>query len=229
MEKDVLYKYENLNSSKEKIKKIIEKFLPTEELELIHFKNKDIMYQSGNPSEGMYFIVSGKVKLSTKGCDNKEHITKIVTKGDYLGYESLLNKSKHAVSAVALTDVTAAVVPENIFLYLLESNPEFSKVVAEILSLDMAIKDLKFVDILYKPIRGRLADALLLLEQKFERDGDDRIMLSRVDLASYVGSVRETISRLISEFKKEKLIETTADFIKIINREKLISISNLYK
>jgi CRP-like cAMP-binding protein len=70
---------------------------------------------------------------------------------------------------------------------------------------------------------------LLLLESKFIQDGNGKIAISRSDLASYVGSVRETVSRLISEFKEDKMIETSDDFLKIINRDKLISISNLYR
>ncbi|MGZ6540095.1 MAG: Crp/Fnr family transcriptional regulator [Bacteroidia bacterium] len=213
---------------KEEIKKSVGKFLPIEEFELTSFKNKDVIYQQGKPSEGLYLISSGKIKISTNGCDKREHISRIAIPGDYIGYESLLNKSVHTVNAVALTDVTIALVPKNIFLYLLESNAEFSKLFAEILSLDNAVKDMKFTDILFKPIRGRLADALLLLERKY-KDGNGKITLSRADLANYVGSVRETISRLISEFKEDKLIETSDDFIRIINRDKLISVSNLYR
>lgn len=229
MHENVLFKYENLHSLKEKVNKTMGKFLPIEEFELISFKNKEVICQKGNTPEGLYLISSGKVKVSTNGCDKKEHITRIATERDYVGYESLLNKSEYADTVTALTDVKLAFVPKNVFFYLLESNAEFSKTFAEILSLDGAIKDLKFADILYKPIRGRLADALLLLEDNYSDTNGGEITLTRVDLASYVGSVRETISRLISEFKNEKLIETYDDSIKIINRDKLISISNLYR
>ena len=204
-------------------------FLPVGEFELIPFKSKVLIYQKGNSPEGLYFISSGKVKICTNGCDKKELITKIAIQGDYIGYESLLNKSEYTSSAIALTDVKVAFVPKNIFYYLQESNAAFSKTFSEILGLDGAIKDLKFSDILYKPIRGRFADALLFLDEIYAINGDSKITLTRIDLASYVGSVRETISRLISEFKDDKLIETVDDFIRIINRDKLISVSNLYK
>ena len=224
-----MFEYENFNSIEGKVKRAIQNFLPIEEFELISVKSKEVIFQKGSSPEGLYLISSGKIKISTNGCDNREHITRIAVQAESFGYESLLNKSKHIVTAVAITDAKVAIVPKKIFYYLLESNLEFSKTFAEILSLDGAFKDLKFHDILYKPIRGRLADALLLLERKFILDGNGKIVISRSDLASYVGSVRETVSRLISEFKEDKMIETEDDFLKIINRDKLISVSNLYR
>ena len=86
------------------------------------------------------------------------------------------------------------------------------------------------LDLAYKPVRGRLADALLSLDGKINpRQTDQQINLTRNELANYIGSVRETTTRLLSEFKKEQLIEMNRDYIQVVNHDKLNFISRLYK
>ncbi|TAL57732.1 MAG: Crp/Fnr family transcriptional regulator, partial [Bacteroidetes bacterium] len=174
-----------------------------------------------------YIIISGKVKICM-GSNKKEQILHIAVENDYLGYECLMKYSKYCTSSVTLTDTQTAFIPKDIFTYLMQTKPELANAFAELLSASLMRKDRKLADISYEPVRGRLAGALLELELKFKDKENSDILLTRAELASYIGSVRETTTRLLSEFREDKIIETDGGSIKVINRNKLIALSNLY-
>jgi CRP-like cAMP-binding protein len=83
-----------------------------------------------------------------------------------------------------------------------------------------------------KTVRERLAFNLLVLEEKFKKPGSKpsttiEISISRTDLANMVGTAKETLVRLLKEFKSNRLIETTAKTIRIVNRKGIIMEANL--
>jgi CRP-like cAMP-binding protein len=86
-------------------------------------------------------------------------------------------------------------------------------------------------DIAQKTVRERLAEILLLLKENFELDADKtlQISLTREELANTVGTATESIIRLLSEFKTDKLIDLQGRKIKIINLPGLTKVANLTK
>ena len=86
-------------------------------------------------------------------------------------------------------------------------------------------------DIAQKTVRERLAEVLLLLKQEFDLDAEKtlQISLTREELANMVGTATESIIRLLSEFKQDKLIDLQGRKIKIINIQGLIKAANLNK
>ncbi len=85
-------------------------------------------------------------------------------------------------------------------------------------------------DLAYKPVRGRMAEALLFLNKfyKDENNPEGVINITREDLASFVGTVKETAIRMLKEFKDEGLIETEKSDIKLLNVTGLLHVSELY-
>ena len=73
-----------------------------------------------------------------------------------------------------------------------------------------------------KPVRGRLAFALVILEEIYT---GEMINLTREDLANFVGTATETLIRLLKDFKEEELIQTHGRKIEILNHDELITIS----
>ncbi|MBA4056423.1 MAG: hypothetical protein C0490_17035 [Marivirga sp.] len=82
-----------------------------------------------------------------------------------------------------------------------------------------------------KTVRERLAFNLLILEEKFKTPGNptipSEINMSRTDLANMIGTAKETLVRLLHEFKSDKLIETTGRIIRITNRKGIIKEANM--
>ena len=87
------------------------------------------------------------------------------------------------------------------------------------------------LNLAYKPVRERLAAALLLVQQTFYQEGDTlpfRIALGREDLASLVGTAKETVSRLLSEFEDTGMIATRGSQITILKPTRLLEIATMY-
>lgn len=197
----------------------------------VNFKRKQVIFCEGCPFDGLYLIESGVVKISMKGSNQKNLLVSVAGKGDFPGYQcSLMNIGEYSSTAVALTTVKTTFIPRNFFEHILKNNPEIKKSFLELLGIDIQNISKKMLDLAYKPVRGRLADALLAFD--FEGNtskSEPQISLTRNELANYIGSVRETTTRLLSEFRKEQLIEMNRDFIHVVNHDKLNFISNLYK
>ena len=85
-------------------------------------------------------------------------------------------------------------------------------------------------DIAQKTVRERLAEILLFLVNDFGLDSDNflNISLTREELSNIVGTATESVIRLLSEFKSDKLVELNGRKIKIINTKGLEKISNVF-
>ena len=112
------------------------------------------------------------------------------------------------------------------FLTTLKVNHEFLYQLMMFFADDLQESERRMRNLAHMPVRGRLAQALLALENKFGRtaDGFIDIHLSRQDIASYVGTTYETVFRLINDFTDEKLIEVSGKDILIKDRKRLLAV-----
>lgn len=192
----------------------------------LFFKKGQPVFQEDSMPTGVFCISEGLVKVTKLGSNGKEQILRIAKPGDFVGYKSLIKGSRYRASAVAIEDSSICHIPKAIFMEILNENVEFYQQIVHLLCDVIDNAETKITDIAYKPVRGRIAEALLVLDKAFE--DKEQITLTREDLAGLVGTVKETAIRIISEFKHEKLIEINKRSIKIINPEGLIKISHLY-
>ncbi|NME67276.1 Crp/Fnr family transcriptional regulator [Flammeovirga aprica] len=190
------------------------------------FKKGQPIFQEDSMPTGVYCISEGLVKVTKLGSNGKEQILRIAKPGDFVGYKSLIKGSRYRASAIAIEDSSICLIPKAIFMELLHENVEFYQQIVHLLCDVIDNAETKITDIAYKPVRGRIAEALLVLDKAFV--DKEHITLTREDLAGLVGTVKETAIRIISEFKHEKLIEINKRSIKIINPDGLVKISHLY-
>lgn len=207
----------------------IHEYFASEQFNIMRFVKGHTIYREENYPTGLYAVISGKVKICMKGDGGKEQITRIAVKNDCLGLEYVIKDSKYCSSAIALTETETIFISKDKFNDLVQTNARLAHAFAALLSKNIIDREQKLTSISYTPVRGRLAGALLFLDSKFNGDGDGSIILTRSELASYIGSVQETTTRVLSEFKNEKLVEISGRKINIINRDKLMSIRNLYR
>jgi CRP-like cAMP-binding protein len=197
-----------------------------------YYQRGQTIYQQGNAALGLYCVREGKVKVAKAGSDDKEHIVQLLKQGDVLGYRAMLAEGRYTSSAIALEDSVVCFVPRPDFLRLLKSNSQFATVMMQMLAHKLGQAEESMLHLSYKPVRERLAGALLLVQKTFHLEGEElpfRIALSRDDWAALVGTAKETVSRLLSEFKEEGLIATRGSQITILKPARLLQITSLYK
>lgn len=146
-----------------------------------------------------------------------------------IGYRSLLCGENFQAKAEAMTDIEALMIPSDLFMHLLEIDGKLSFVMLQKVAFELGESSNTITFLAQKTVRERLAEILLLLEQKLGTDpeGFINISLTREEIANIIGTATESAIRLISEFKQDSLIETEGRNIKILNHEKLIKLGHV--
>ena len=196
---------------------------------IVYFHKGDVIFEDGEPPKGVYFIRKGTAKLSKSGAYGKDQILRFIKEGDIIGYRALLCGENFQAKAEAMTDVECTFLPADIFMDLLEVDPQLSFVMLQKISYELGESSNTITFLAQKTVRERLAEILILLEQKLGTDpeGFIKISLTREEIANIIGTATESAIRLISEFKQDELIEVEGRNIKILNHDKLIKLGHV--
>src|SRR5690606_11494102 len=121
-------------------------------------------------------------------------------------------------------DMEVCFIPKTEIIGNLQKNSSFSMDVMKQMAKDLKESDNIIVDMAQKSVRQRLAETLLYIDTNFGRDDEGflNVVLSREDYANIVGTATESAIRVLSQFKKERLISTTGKQIKIENKNELL-------
>ena len=213
------------------------KYLTPDEVEAVNFekdfrqyKRGDILYQEGNRISGFFCINSGIIKVFKTGFDGKEQIIRFAKKGDIIAYRSVLSNELACTSAKVIEDCQVCFIPSEILISFIKSNPAYALELLKLACHELGEANSFITDIAQKTVRERLAEILLLLVHDFGLDDEQflNISLTREELANIVGTATESVIRLLSEFKSDKLVELNGRKIEILNTKGLEKISNVF-
>jgi CRP-like cAMP-binding protein len=213
--------------------------LPEEELSLLsknmvthNYKKGEMLFREGSVPTGIYFIRKGKVKKYKTDKEGKEQIFYLCKSGELLGYHALISEEHYADSSSTLEESTISFIPKDDFLKAIQTSPLLSNRLLKCMSHEFGVLVNGLAMYAQRTVRERLALSLLILRDKYKKEEQNgkpvELMLSREDLAKMVGTARETLTRLLHDFKEENLIETNGR--KIILKKPLVlsKIANLY-
>lgn len=200
------------------------------------YKKGQTIFHEGMLPTGLYCLNAGKIKISKIGIDGKEQIVRFVTKGGLLGIRALLGGRKYSASATTLEESVVCYINKKVFFKMSINYPEISQCMMILLSTLLEEAENKMTSLAQKPVRERLAESLLILNNVIKTKGgscnimneDATISLTREDLANIVGTATETVIRLLSEFKDENLIEVSGRKITLIDIEGLRKIGKVF-
>ena len=189
----------------------------------VFFNKGEALFEEGSNVDGIYFIENGAAKLYKLGFNRKEQILRFIKEGDIIGYRALLIGEAYQATAEAMNDLQAIFIPSDVFLHLLEVDSQLSYTMLQKISFELGESSNTVTFLAQKTVRERLAEVLLLLEQKLGTDpeGFIKISLTREEIANLIGTATESAIRLISEFKQDDYIAVEGRNIKILNHEKL--------
>lgn len=199
-----------------------------EEREIRKFKKKQVIYAEAKTPYKMYFIQKGKVKTYKTNDDGKELVTKLYKEGDFFGYIAMLENTLYKETAEALEDVELALIPREDFDKLMNSNVEVVRKFVCLLANDITEKEQQLLNMAYNSLRKKVADALISIEKKYRGDKEEFIIsISRGSLANIAGAAKESLVRVLGDFKDEGLIDiiSQGDII-IRDSKKLQNLAN---
>lgn len=194
------------------------------------YKKGQIIFNEGNKPAGVYCINKGKIKIYQTGEEGKEQILRLAKEGDVLGYRALISGEIYSGTAAVMEDATVCFIPKRTFFEFLHANSDLSTKMMQLLSHDLREAEARLTGLAQKPVRERMAEALMMLNEFYGTDNEGAInaSISREDIANIVGTATETTIRILSDFKTEKLIELAGKKIKINNHQGLIKTAHIY-
>lgn len=185
------------------------------------YEKKDNIYREGDFPHYLFQIKSGQVKTFKINNDGKEFIHDIKKPGDFLGQHALIRDINYTEFAEALEPTELLLIPRADFLDMIFQNREIAAEFIKLLAQEVTEKEAELLHLAYDTVRKRTADALISLVDK---QGNSQINISREDLSNMVGTATESVIRILSEFKKEGLIEISGGSINVKDADKIRSV-----
>ena len=202
--------------------------------DLIHEKNtklykkKETIYREGEYPHALYYVKSGKIKLSKVSEYGKEFITQLCGPGEFLGYLALLENAPFAEEASTMEDTEIVMIPIEEFKKLINSNREVANNFIKILSKNVLEQEERLLKLAYGNVRERVATLLLHLFDKYGDvdSGRIEISISREELAGFAGIATESLIRTLSDFKQEDIIKNEGKTTIVSNLDRLKKIAS---
>jgi len=200
------------------------KNLSTEELKSINDKKVEKFYRKGENicMEGdeilsFMYLQNGLVKLYKTETNTKEHIISIAKPQDFIGLLSIFSNTKHIYSITAIEDSIVCFVDLEIIKEFIKTNGAFAIDFFEKISSisDSVIKTR--IDINTRQLRGRIAYILLFLSKHIYNSTKFNLPISRKEVAELIDMSTENVIRVLSEFRKDKLIQIEGKSIEILD------------
>ncbi|VAW22674.1 Transcriptional regulator, Crp/Fnr family [hydrothermal vent metagenome] len=199
-------------------------------ISLANFKKNKFVFKEGDKPLGFLMLISGKVKIFKEGVGGREQIIRMAKPLGIIGYRALFADENHIASAVTLEESMICTIDSGFIFSQALKNPAFSYKMICILSKELGFSNSRTVTLTQKHIRGRLAESLILLKDKygFEADGTTlKAFLSREDIANLSNMTTSNAIRTLSTFASEKVIAIDGRKIKILDTLRLERISKL--
>jgi CRP-like cAMP-binding protein len=211
--------------------------LPFEDLELLTankseqvYRKGEIIFREGSIPPGIFYIIEGKVKKFKVDKDGKEQIIYVANTGELIGYHAVLSEDRYPDFAAALEESRIAFIPKEDFQEALQQSEVLSRRLLKTLSHEFAVLANSLTMFAQKSVRERLALQLIVVREKYKVNFQPgmpvEINMSRDDLASLAGTVRENVVRVLSEFKEAGIIQTKGRKIIVQDVNRLIAIAN---
>lgn len=221
------------------IKKCIDcecKSLPFKKLsvdELIHinknrvdvsFKKGETIFKQGALAGHIAFIKSGLVKVYIEHSGN-EMILSLESKGKMIGLQAIFSQNIYPYSVSAYEDVNACLLDINSIKDLIGKNASFSEQILGIVNEESLFSYNRMACLTLKQLHGRFADLLLCLSLRIYKRKEFKVPLSKKDMASITNMSQESMSRVLKDFTKDKIIDFKGNKISILNFDKIRHLS----
>lgn len=195
-----------------------------------HYRRNEYIFKEGDKPSGFMMLVNGKVKIFKEGVGGREQIIRLSKPMGIIGYRALFSGEDHIASAVTIEDAVISNTTLDFIVNKALKNSEFALNVIKKLARELGFSNSRTVTLTQKHIRGRLAESLILLADKygFENDGSTlQVYMSREDIANLSNMTASNAIRTLSAFANEKLISIDGRKIKVLDLYKLDRISKL--
>jgi CRP-like cAMP-binding protein len=185
----------------------------------------EIIIRSDVLISNIIYLKTGYVKEFVVSGNQKTRIIQILRPHTYLGIHSLFGDKINHYSYAALEDLRICYIDINAFKQLVKANGNFAFQILSEVGKENLYNYYRFISNSHKKTDGRFADILLYLAEKIYENNRFPLQLTRQEMADLIGVSRENLTRVLSKFKEDGLIEVTKEYIDILNTALLTKVS----
>ncbi len=164
----------------------------------------------GDPSQQIYLLKEGRVKISRISEEGREVTIALLEPGEIFGELEVLGDTSRDTLAEALDDSKICVIGKRLFLDMVSRKPQFSFRLTKLIGFRMQKIESRVEDLVFKDVPARLAHLLIDLSKEYGQAGPQGILLqikiTHQEIANLIGSIRETVSAILGEFKRDRWI-----------------------
>lgn len=175
------------------------------------------VFWDGDDCNGFYIVAAGKVKIYKVSFDGKEQILHIYGPGNPFGEVPVFSGQKYPASAQTIVKSHLLFFPKDAFIDLITQNPSVALNMLAVLSMRLRQFTVQVENLSLKEVPGRLASYLLYLAQEQDKSDTVTLNISKGQLASLLGTIPETLSRIFAKMSTQNLIQVSGRDIKLID------------
>lgn len=190
----------------------------------VDMKKGKMLIQQGALSSNIAYLKTGLVKIHITG-PYQEQIIKIIKAPTYLGVPTTFGEKINQYSVTVIEDSQICFIDVNTFRYLIARNDGFAYETIVALCNNELESFRKCVNRTQKQTRGNIADVLLDFADRIYSSDTYNIPITRIEIGNLVDASRESVSRIFSEYEQDEIIRVSGKRIEILNKDKLILIS----
>ena len=194
---------------------------------LINYRKGQLICHQGHPISHVLFLKSGLVKIFTQYQQDKSSIIGVVSDNSFFGILSVFDGKLYQNGTSALEDSEVIHTRLDVFMNVLSENGEYAIcLLRQVCKFGLLIID-KIVKSSYKQVPGKLAEVLLLFSKEFYKSETFELPMSRQEIADFISASKETVSRTLSEFKNDRIIDINDKFITLKSIDLLERLSKI--
>jgi CRP/FNR family transcriptional regulator len=189
----------------------------------LSLKERDVLYRRGDPPDGCYWLRRGFLKISIASSRGEERILALLGAGALVGELTLFHNLPRGANCHALSECHVLHIGRPAFLACLRENPALYEQLVEALTVQIREMTSEAVIGTFLSVRGRVARALLKLALHIGRDLPDGFTeigfaVRHSDIAAMAGATRESVSRILSEWRRDNLLNVSGDGKLIVHK-----------
>ena len=206
--------------------------LSEEQFELINqsrvevkFRSGEMIFKQGTSMTHIMLITEGLVKVYIEGISNRNLILRFAKPITMIGGPGFFTDFKHHATSMAIEETSACFIDVNVLTKIIKQNKDFAIGLLKWVNVHTVLNYNKFIELTQKGMHGRIAGALLYLNNEVFYDKPDGIRVNRQDLADLTAMSKESAIRILKELKDENIISVASNSIVLNNLVKLAEIS----
>lgn len=185
------------------------------------YQRGQVIFYEGNPALAVYCIHSGRVKFSKMGTRGIEETIRLLGPGDIMGYRAMMAGEPYAATAQALETAIVCTIPRETYVALMRESPDLALRLIAKLAREVRVFEEQVLIRTQEPVRQRTARLLLALLETGNPPGVTApritVPLSRSEMARFIGTTPETLSRTLHSLARQGIISLTRNEITVQN------------